>query len=806
MAAGGPPFSFTSSESGSTFECQLDGASFAPCTSPYSVGTLADGTHTFSVRAIDAAGNVDPTPASRTFTVDTTPPETTLAAGGPPFSFTSSESGSTFECKLDGGVVRAVHVAVLARVRLADGTHTFCGPGDRRGGQRRPDAGDADVHGRHDAAGDDARRRAARRSRSRRPSRVRRSSASSTRRAFAPCTSPYSLGHAGGRHAHVLGPRDRRGGQRRSDAGDAHVHGRHDAAGDDVGGGRSAVLVHVVRVGFDVRVQARRRRRSRPARRRTRRGHAGRRHAHVLGPGDRRGGQRRPTPATRTFTVDTTPPETTLAAGGPPFSFTSSESGSTFECKLDGRRAFAACTSPYSAGTLADGTHTFSVRAIDAAGNIDPTPATRTFTVDTTPPETTLAAGGPPFSFTSSEVGLDVRVQARRPAATVVRVVHVAVVARARWPTGPTRSRSGRPTRRATSTRRRRRARSRSTRRRRRRRWRRAGRRSRSRRLSRVRRSSASSTAGRRLVVAVVHVAATRRARWPTGRYTFSVRAIDAAGNVDPTPATRTFTVDTTPPETTIWRRAARRSRSRRLRRVRRSSASSTARRSATGATVVLVAAELGTLADGTHTFSVRATDAAGNVDPTPATRTFTVDTTPPETTSGGGRPAVLVHVVRVGFDVRVQARRPGARSGVRLHVAAVVGHAGRRHVHVLGPRDRRGGQHRPDAGDADVHGRHDAAGDDVWRRAARRSRSRRPRRVRRSSASSTVRAATGSFQSCTSPRTLGTLADGTYTFWVRATDAAGNIDPTPATRTFTVDTARAGDDDQHGSDGHVGE
>jgi hypothetical protein len=56
-------FAFTSTEGGSTFECSLDGAAFAPCTSPASVN-VGPGNHSFQVRAVDPAGNVDPTPAS----------------------------------------------------------------------------------------------------------------------------------------------------------------------------------------------------------------------------------------------------------------------------------------------------------------------------------------------------------------------------------------------------------------------------------------------------------------------------------------------------------------------------------------------------------------------------------------------------------------------------------------------------------------------------------------------------------------------------------------------------------------------
>jgi hypothetical protein len=68
-----PTFRFTSDEPGSTFQCRVNASAFKGCSSPHTVQPLADGTRTFSVKAIDAPGN-ESAVVSRTFTVDTDPP------------------------------------------------------------------------------------------------------------------------------------------------------------------------------------------------------------------------------------------------------------------------------------------------------------------------------------------------------------------------------------------------------------------------------------------------------------------------------------------------------------------------------------------------------------------------------------------------------------------------------------------------------------------------------------------------------------------------------------------------------------
>ncbi len=127
-----PSFTFTSTETGSTFECQLDGGGFSICASPQSYSALSDGSHTFQVRAVDQAGNLDATPSSYTWTIDVTPPDTSITStpsnpsnsSSPSFTFTSTETGSTFECQLDGGGFSAC-TSPKSYSDLSEGSHTF---------------------------------------------------------------------------------------------------------------------------------------------------------------------------------------------------------------------------------------------------------------------------------------------------------------------------------------------------------------------------------------------------------------------------------------------------------------------------------------------------------------------------------------------------------------------------------------------------------------------------------------------------------------------------------------------------------
>jgi hypothetical protein len=103
--------------------------------------------------------------------------------------------------------------------------------------------------------------------------------------------------------------------------------------------------------------------------------------------------------ASHTWTIDTTGPATTItskplhptSATNAGFEFTS-EAGATFECKLDDQLTFSLCVSPkVYLGPLAEGSHTFRVRAIDTLGNAGPA-ETYVWAIDLTGPATTITS------------------------------------------------------------------------------------------------------------------------------------------------------------------------------------------------------------------------------------------------------------------------------------------------------------------------------------------------------------------------------------------------------------------------------
>ena len=132
-----PSFSFASNEIGASFECSIDkgAASFGSCSGPgflHTASQLAAGEWTFRVRAVDRAGNVDPTPATFDFEVaDVVPPQTRVIKAKinkrkrtARFRFGSSEQGSSFRCKLDKQKFRPCSSPKAYR-KLKPGRHVF---------------------------------------------------------------------------------------------------------------------------------------------------------------------------------------------------------------------------------------------------------------------------------------------------------------------------------------------------------------------------------------------------------------------------------------------------------------------------------------------------------------------------------------------------------------------------------------------------------------------------------------------------------------------------------------------------------
>ena len=117
--------------------------------------------------------------------------------------------------------------------------------------------------------------------------------------------------------------------------------------------------------------------------------------------------------------VDGTPPPTPTISQFPPnpsnsssasFAFADGDATATLSCRLDAA-AFTACKSPTSYAALSEGGHTFAVKAVDAAGN-ESTTASYGWTIDLTPPPAPTLTSKPPnvtastsasFAFTDGD-------------------------------------------------------------------------------------------------------------------------------------------------------------------------------------------------------------------------------------------------------------------------------------------------------------------------------------------------------------------------------------------------------------------
>lgn len=126
-------FTYSSSIPDSVFQCSLDGSSWSACpSSGIDYATVAEGQHSFAVRAISPAGATSSTPASFAWTQDN-PPATTIT-GGPAgtvtastasFTYASDKSGSSFLCRLDGAAWSSCPAGGVSYEGLANARHVF---------------------------------------------------------------------------------------------------------------------------------------------------------------------------------------------------------------------------------------------------------------------------------------------------------------------------------------------------------------------------------------------------------------------------------------------------------------------------------------------------------------------------------------------------------------------------------------------------------------------------------------------------------------------------------------------------------
>ncbi|MBJ7459202.1 MAG: hypothetical protein JHD02_08450, partial [Thermoleophilaceae bacterium] len=326
VATSTPQVDFSASDVNSlTLECKVGAAAYAPCTSPWTTDTLSDGSHTASVRATDAAGNV--AVATTTFTVDTTAPTTTIDVTPdtldnnptPTFEFSSNDPGATFECRIDSGLFAAC-TSPFTTPSLLDGSHTF-------------EVRATDTHGNVES-----------------PAQSYTWTLDTVAPAAPVITTPAASVTTTDNTPAISGTAEP------NSSVEVFVDGNSIGTVTANGSGNWTITSPQLTDGSH----------SATARATDVAGNLG------------------PTSGARAFTVDTTPPGGSVAeqpgSGGggtnPTFDISTSDGTATIACALDGG-ASAPCSSPFTpAGTLAPGTHTLVVTFTDPVGNV----TTRTIT------------------------------------------------------------------------------------------------------------------------------------------------------------------------------------------------------------------------------------------------------------------------------------------------------------------------------------------------------------------------------------------------------------------------------------------
>lgn len=415
-----PVFGFTSDEAGTTAECRLDPVDesdpWIGCVSPMAYTGLSEAEHRFEVRVTDQVGHVSE-PAVHAWIVETTPPGVTITSGPESptteisawFGFDSENANATFECRIDGSDWAACESGV-GYGQLEDGEHRFdvravgqgAGPGPVESRTWTVDtavprltitSGPSNPTNEVDATFE----------------------LSMNKPGFSfrcqldaepagPCPSPLTYaGLAAGDHSLLVEALD--ADDEVVDSGlwqwtilaDRPVAAITDgpAAASSSATGLFRFEADVPEATFECRIVGSGsgwRACTSPA---AFSGLADGPHTfevRAVLPGSQPGPS-----ADRGWTVDTTPPEVSLAggpgavtsAGSATFTIAVGEPGATTECRLD-EGAWTGCADQVTYDDLADGEHVLRVRAIDAVGNTGF--ARRDWTVDRTPPMTTLTA------------------------------------------------------------------------------------------------------------------------------------------------------------------------------------------------------------------------------------------------------------------------------------------------------------------------------------------------------------------------------------------------------------------------------